>query len=164
MINVDDYYLSNFIKTVKPLPVKALPDYAAKAIGVLSDASDFYTPPEIAGDVFQETEAILVEIPLKDIIKAIEASQWFKEEGYADFWRYHDNYKCSDVPNYGATDRWPVILANKKLDEVLLDGWHRFHSYVAAGHDTIPVMVFDDPMPEFEKNSHLVDDFENRLR
>lgn len=165
MINIANYYLSDFLESSQPTPVKMLPDFAAKAIGVLSDASDFFVPQEIANDVFQETEAILTEIPLTEIIQAIESSQWFKDEEYADFWAYHDSYmSMGGVPWYGKNDRWPVILANKRLDEPFLDGWHRFHAYVAAGHETIPVMVFDDPMPEFERNVDIVDDYQRKLK
>ena len=41
----------------------------------------------------------------------------------------------SGVVDHG-TSRWAVIL-DVRAGDVLQDGWHRFHSYVARGHPTV---------------------------
>lgn len=60
---------------------------------------------------------------------------------YGSWAQYHGAYIAFDTPEYPATDRWPVILSSDDY-ETILDGWHRFHSYVRDGADEIPVIFY----------------------
>lgn len=60
---------------------------------------------------------------------------------WEDFDEYHSWYVSSeDVPSYGTM--WPVLTWPQGMagDEYLMDGWHRFHSYVKDGETVIPVL------------------------
>ena len=45
--------------------------------------------------------------------------------------------EATDVPDHGPDQRWPVLLSDND-EETLVDGWHRLHSYLRAGHADIP--------------------------
>ena len=69
------------------------------------------------------------------------ASAIMKDEEIADShssWEdYHKWYlSCGDIPTHLATERWPVLLSSDAY-ETILDGWHRFHSYVRDGASEI---------------------------
>ena len=61
-------------------------------------------------------------------------------EGFKKFEDYHAWYKkdCG-IPKYSNKNRWACIAES---EDVLQDGWHRFHSYVDAGHKTIPLVHY----------------------
>ena len=51
---------------------------------------------------------------------------------YDSFEEYHSSYVAGgDIPEHPDSS-WPV-LAMPSCEEALVDGWHRFHSYVLAG-------------------------------
>lgn len=59
-----------------------------------------------------------------------------------DDWGGYENFRkesgqCSDIPEHSTND-WPV-LAMPSCGEALLDGWHRFHSYLNQGFDVYVV-------------------------
>lgn len=58
-------------------------------------------------------------------------------------WEEYSAWYCGvgDVPEHGLKKRWPVILSQDN-SETLLDGWHRFHSYVRSGCADIPAVFF----------------------
>lgn len=58
-------------------------------------------------------------------------------------WEQYTNSYCAagDVPEYSNQNRWPVILSQDNY-ETLLDGWHRFHSYMRSGCLDIPAVFF----------------------
>ena len=64
-------------------------------------------------------------------------------DDFGDFDSYHAWFtNGGDTPDHGDS-RWPVIEAEPSLDpqsEYLDDGWHRFHSYVNAGDETVDVL------------------------
>lgn len=95
-----------------------------------------------AVEVFKSVPARLVEIPL-DAVKAAFMESTEIAESFATFDDYHRWYMgASDVPMYGAANRWPCI-ASCMEDEVVQDGSHRLHSYIAAGHTSIPVLEYE---------------------
>jgi hypothetical protein len=58
---------------------------------------------------------------------------------FEDFDSYHRWYaQRSEIPDYPRESRWPSQLDLDDGSEFLWDGWHRFHSYVRSGHDTVP--------------------------
>lgn len=155
MIKISSYYFSEALSAATPMPMKDLPPEVSMAIGVISDCSDFFTTPEIAQQIFRDTETILINIPISDFISEIELSQWFIDSDWSNFWEYHKWYiGCGELPDYSNENRWPVFLATLDNEEPITDGWHRFHSYVKNNHQTIPVAIFDDPMPEFNLKAH----------
>jgi hypothetical protein len=48
-----------------------------------------------------------------------------------------------DVPNHSEMDRWPAILSDH-ADEIIQDGSHRSHAYIAAGHADIPLIFYPE--------------------
>lgn len=60
--------------------------------------------------------------------------------GCTSFGDYHELYvACGDIPDHGES-KWPCIAPG--VNEWLDDGWHRFHSYIAAGDPFIPLLTF----------------------
>ena len=92
--------------------------------------------------IFKAVSAKLLEIPLDAVKTAFMACPEIAES-FTTFDEYHRWYMgAGDVPVYGATNRWPCI-ASCMEDEVVQDGSHRLHAYIAAGHATIPVLAYD---------------------
>lgn len=59
---------------------------------------------------------------------------------YPNWDAYTQSYCSSgDVPEHAGDDLWPVMLSQDDY-ETLQDGWHRLHSYLRAGHQTIPAV------------------------
>lgn len=57
---------------------------------------------------------------------------------------YHSWYlKGGGIPAHSSTDPWPVILSSDN-EETMVDGWHRFHSYVRDGARHIPAVFFPE--------------------
>ena len=80
---------------------------------------------------------IPTEVMASEIMKAIETSigKFKSIREYQEWYRKN----CS-IPSYSSKNRWPCILSDD--DEVLQDGWHRLHSYIQAGHKTIPCVYY----------------------
>lgn len=49
--------------------------------------------------------------------------------------------KHCGIPKHPRRNRWPSILSCQD-DELLEDGYHRFHSYIEHGYRTIPCVFF----------------------
>ena len=62
-------------------------------------------------------------------------------DDFSSFDDHHSHYLCEDNPNHKMND-WPV-LAQPSVGEALLDGWHRFHSYVNSGFKEIHFVMLD---------------------
>lgn len=66
---------------------------------------------------------------------------------HGTFEAYHAWYVSrGEVPDHGDS-YWPSIEAQSGTGEYLVDGWHRFHSYVAKGMKNVPLLR-SRPMPE----------------
>lgn len=63
---------------------------------------------------------------------------------------YADN---RSVPHHSIANRWPAILSDFD-DEILQDGNHRCHSYLAAGHDDVPLIFYPE---DHHKKSRLTE-------
>ena len=95
-----------------------------------------------AVEIFKSVPAKLLEIPIDAVKTAFMASPEIAAS-FATFDDYHRWYMgAGDVPVYGASNRWPCI-ASCMEGEVVQDGSHRLHAYIAAGHATIPVLAYD---------------------
>ena len=136
------------------LPLQELFDNApTSTLGDLPPESTFATVqycidgddmPELshALAVFKDVPAVLLEIPVA-VIKAATMALADMAGSFSDFEDYHRWYmSTSDMPTYGADHRWPCI-ASLLEDELVQDGNHRLHSYIEAGHTTIPVLRYD---------------------
>ena len=99
-------------------------------------------PLDEALRIFSDVRATLVLVPVRDIAKAImEIPELAADHGSFD--AYHRWYmQIGDMPTYGRDRRWPCI-ASSDPDELIWDGWHRMHAYIAAGDDTVPVLRYD---------------------
>lgn len=86
-----------------------------------------------------------VKIPTKVLCQAImdnfKAAKDSKDVlNWATWDEYHAWYvDCSFIPK--PNDVWPVIL-NRYDDELLQDGWHRFHAYVIQGVKKVPCLYY----------------------
>lgn len=115
----------------KKMKFMDLPEYAKKAVEV-------YFIEEFEMDIYGNTVFGYVEIPRIELEKHIENGVDFR---YNNFEEYHQWYMGGgDIPEH--TEVWAVILdSDIRTDEVLLDGWHRFHCYVEQGIETIPAIL-----------------------
>jgi len=84
----------------------------------------------------------MVDIPTKVMIKAVMQEKDVKKdfESWSD---YHQWYKDSGYVKHPRKNRWPSILSSFD-DEVMEDGWHRFHCYAGRGDKTIPCIYYPD--------------------
>lgn len=59
---------------------------------------------------------------------------------FPSFDGYHQWYVAQgDIPYYPEDNRYPSIAWCSQSG--ILDGWHRFHSYLKSGHSTIPLIA-----------------------
>lgn len=62
-------------------------------------------------------------------------------ERHHTFTEYHQAYLANgDTPDHGDS-RWPCVILTGGEEEGWFDGWHRFHSYIEAGDQTIPTLT-----------------------
>lgn len=82
-------------------------------------------------------------VPMAEMKARIFDTNADMADDFGDFDSYHAWYTGGErIPDHGAS-RWPCIEAEPSLDpqaEYLDDGWHRFHSYVNAGHESVDVL------------------------
>lgn len=134
--------LEGFFTEVKPSKLSSFPPEVAIATVQFSIEQDEMPELSEAASIFGGVSATLIEIPV-DAVKAAFMSIPEFADAHANFDAYHAWYVSqNDTPHYGAEDRWPCI-ASARDDDVFLDGSHRFHSYIRAGHKTIPVLMFN---------------------
>lgn len=57
---------------------------------------------------------------------------------HGSFDAYHQWYMGAGTLSYPITDRYPVLAWCN--EEGIMDGWHRFHSYIRDKHPTIPLI------------------------
>jgi len=72
-------------------------------------------------------------VPIEILTKEVS-----KRLGYKTFQEYHEWY--NDNTDHGVSIL-PIILSFDN-DELIEDGWHRFHSYYSKGVKKIPVVMF----------------------
>ena len=90
----------------------------------------------------------MVDIPTKDLIQEIMKRNRDIKEDWETFEEYKKWYLSSFGKGYvgkhisrNRSYRWPSIISGFD-DEVLEDGWTRFHCYVARGDKTIPCIFY----------------------
>jgi len=104
--------------------------------GVFRAALPFYV--ELYGD----WEFGIVEIPTVVLVKEVMTRNQDMQDWGGDWEGYHGWYKSEGYKHTATGSKpWPVILGSFP-DEVLEDGWNRFHQYVERGLPTIPAVWF----------------------
>lgn len=93
---------------------------------------DVYYRNEFCYDIKDDDVFGYVEIPMKELKAVIGCPDNLP---YKTFEEYHKWYMDGgDIPSH--KDVWAVILSSD--DEIILDGWHRFHSYVEKDVKMVP--------------------------
>lgn len=103
----------------------------------------------VADQIYGDLLFGYAEVPASALIASIEQDAEFRDSGYDSFADYHRSFvRDEPVTKHHRTRRWPVILSSEawadkpQTHETLQDGWHRFHSYYAAGDATVPVVFY----------------------
>jgi len=58
---------------------------------------------------------------------------------FEDYMKSYEDY--TTVPDHSRRNRWPVIMSGFD-DDIIEDGWHRFHCYITQKQRTIPCVFF----------------------
>ena len=75
-------------------------------------------------------------VPMKELTKEIAEIM-----GYDSFKDYHKDYTSDNyVPKYKKESVWPIIL-DVDNEELIEDGWHRFHQYYKMGLNKVPAVM-----------------------
>lgn len=115
----------------KEMQFKYLPENAKKAIIV-------YFIDEFDLEVNEDTMFGYVEIPRTELERAIENHVDFDHENFKEYHKWY--LDGGDIPRHA--EIWPIILdTDVRTDEIIFDGWHRFHWYVSQGIDMIPSIL-----------------------
>lgn len=94
-----------------------------------------------ADSLWSKDKYSLKALSVDDAKKFIMENSPDISEEYSDFNEYHESYCEGFIPDH-ATNSWPV-LAMPSCGEALLDGWHRFHSYIKNKHSHIYFLNLD---------------------
>lgn len=86
------------------------------------------------GDIVYTYAKIPIEIMKNAImIENNEISKSFKT------WNeYHNWYIRRNMPIYNSEKRYPCLI--EKSEEIIIDGWHRFHCYAKNNDKEIPIV------------------------
>lgn len=95
-------------------------------------------------DPHWQSRMVEATMPVEHLKRKVMKDPDIHESFGNDFDAYHKWYmEHGSVPMH--KERWPIVLQHPDLESSLgpiEDGWHRFHSYVAQGDKTIPVLKF----------------------
>ena len=95
-----------------------------------------YYEEEIGDEIDPNDKWGYVELPVEALKAAIGGNGEFDS-----FEEYHAAYIAGgDIPDHPNMDYAVILDGAYEGAEVLRDGWHRFHSYVAKGAKTIPAV------------------------
>jgi hypothetical protein len=112
-----------------------LPEVARKAI--LTRAGEHTENPRINPNKLIG----YVEIPMKALQQAVMQRLQRDDAPFKNFDEYHQWYTShGDTPSH--TELWPIELDSHMtdFDDLILDGSHRFHSYVRSGVLVVPAI------------------------
>jgi len=116
--------------TSPPIPFDRLPEHYRQAM-------EEYLPYPL------KASYRIGEVPMEVIASLVMkfAGDDVEWDANGTFEEYHKWYVsgcvADEMPDHPTHDRWPVILNS---EEVLLDGWHRFHDYYRKGAKMVPVV------------------------
>ena len=119
-----------------------LPREAQQALVWLSDGTDFYGDLALTRAFHDGARFALFDVPV-EAMKAAVISAGISGDEWDDWDSYHHWYMQNASPSLSERrERWPVYLdLDRNAIELLLDGWHRLHTYVARGWESIPVLA-----------------------
>ncbi len=140
----------------KEFTFEELPEHAKKSLiqnmAINGEAWADYIDDSVLSDVIDWPKAIeqvephvvenfwLYDMPTDELTGFLMDTPSGFAEDFDSWEAYHQDYiETNDLPEYSLDDRWPCIAWCE--DEGISDGWHRLHSYVKAGHSTIPLIV-----------------------
>lgn len=82
------------------------------------------------------------EIPMGVLVELVMQTDGIKDS-YSTFEEYHRDYigvDFEDVSDY--TEQWACILGEpEEGDEIIYDGWHRFHKYYQQKREKVPCLI-----------------------
>ncbi|TNC80836.1 MAG: hypothetical protein C9356_11980 [Oleiphilus sp.] len=107
----------------------------------LSDL-DWEKAIHIADRVWSDRTYELVTVPVGQAKRFIMHHSPDLVSQYSSFDQYHCDYVQGAMPKHNDAS-WPV-LALPSCGEALLDGWHRFHSYVDSGFTAVHFILLED--------------------
>jgi len=103
-------------------------------------------PESVWAVMFERVSAFLdggrfryFEVPTEEIQSLILMHNDPIKHEYSSWAEYAKGYGKAGVEDYPETDRFPCLSFAGDTD-IVWDGWHRLHSYINAGHSTIPVL------------------------
>lgn len=134
--------MGRFLDADSTQSLGALPPEATFAtLADCANCADLPTSSE-ALKVFADVPATLVLVPVEAIAAAMMKIPELAED-HGSFEAYHRWYvQAGPMPTHGRTHRWPCIASDDPND-LIWDGWHRMHAYIAAGDDAVPVLRYD---------------------
>lgn len=78
------------------------------------------------------------EVRTEDIINSVMQDEDIASS-FNSWSDYHEWYLSGEMPEHSKEKRWPIFLSSDDY-ETILDGWHRFHSYVKNKDESIPII------------------------
>lgn len=88
------------------------------------------------GDIDPDEQWGYAIIPTDALKQAIGGNDEFDS-----FEEYHRDYIRGGTENHPSVSHAVILNIDPRMDEVLLDGWHRFHDYVHNGAEMIPAII-----------------------
>lgn len=80
------------------------------------------------------------ELPMDILIELVMQTDGIKDS-YNTFEEYHKDY-ISNEDEADYKEQWACILAEPdKGNEIIYDGWHRFHKYYQQGMTKVPCLM-----------------------
>jgi len=97
-------------------------------------------------DTYGDEKFGMVEVPTDVICKEVAKREDNENlNDFDSFEEYHQWYiknMKETFPKHRKTNRWPCILSTRYSDDVIEDGWHRFHCYIKRKDKTIPCLFY----------------------
>lgn len=126
-----------------PVKFAQLPTGAQKAIRqfYVTEAANAHA----AAKLLDYSKWSLFEVPTQELIDAVVLEDVVVSVDW-DSWEDYHNWYLQNLDTEKRKDRWPLIIdKGHRLGNIyqpfIEDGWHRFHSYVARGESSIPILV-----------------------
>lgn len=114
-------------------------DSIAKRVLKTSKGMQFYL------DKYGDEKFGYANIPTSALKEAYMKAEWGADSfgcNWKDFKDYSNWYKENqDCPKHSPKNKWPCILSTHS-EELLEDGWHRFHRYIELGCRKIPCLFY----------------------
>jgi hypothetical protein len=99
------------------------------------------TLKETITELGPNTRIGIVQIPIQVMMLRVMMDPP-RLRSFKTFEEYHAFFKKKEpVPRH--SKRWSIILSGQEwANEAIIDGWHRFHSYVRSGFKSVPALWY----------------------